>query len=316
VNALAAAVADHLVWLATHGYAQSTVRTRRYELGYFCAFAEERDVTEVGGVTPSLLDSYQRHLFHLKKRNGQPLTFKTQSHRLAPLRTFGAWLATTGLLPYDPAATLVLPKTERRLPEVTLSADEVEAVLAGPDTTTPAGLRDRAVLEVFYSTAMRRAELIGLQVTDVDFSRGTAFIRQGKGGTDRHVPMGGRAQGWVLRYLDEARPHFATVPDPGTLFLNSVGKPLGAELLSTRVARYVRAAAPTKKGSCHLFRHTCATLMLEGGADVRYVAELLGHRNLETTMLYTRVSLAKLREVHARCHPAEHHGALDPTGQP
>lgn len=300
------AVADHLVWLATHGYAETTVRTRRYELGYFCDFCSERDVTEVTGLTPTLIDSYQRHLFHLRKKDGQPLTFRTQSHRLSPLRTFGSWLARTALLPYDPAASLVLPKRERRLPEVTLSADEVEAVLAGPDTTTASGLRDRAILEVFYSTAMRRSELIGLLVGDVDFARGTVFIRQGKGAVDRHVPIGERAQRWVLRYLDEARPSLVRLPDPRALFLSGAGKAFIPEQLSRQVGAYVRAAAPAKKGSCHLFRHTCATLLLDAGADVRYVAELLGHRNLETTMIYTRVSLSKLREVHARCHPAEH----------
>jgi len=313
VNALRSAVADHLVWLATHGYAETTVRTRRYELGYFCEFAEERGLSTPSEVTPSLVDSYQRHLFHLKKANGQPLTFKTQSHRLVPLKMLFSWLATSERIAFNPAATLVLPKTERRLPEATLTREEVEAVLAVPDTTTAPGLRDRAILEVFYSTAIRRAELIGLRNGDIDYARGTLFVRQGKGGIDRHVPIGQRAIDWVLRYHDESRPLLCSTPDPGRLFLSTTGDGLCPEALSRLVSSYIHAAVPDKRGSCHLFRHTCATLMLDAGADVRYVAELLGHRKLDTTMIYTRVSVAKLREVHAKCHPAER-GHPAPSG--
>jgi integrase/recombinase XerD len=162
-------------------------------------------------------------------------------------------------------------------------------------------------LEVFYSSAIRRMELIALRVCDIDHGRGTLFVRLGKGGRDRHVPIGERALSWVRRYCDEARPHFALTPDGGTLFLNAQGAPLGPDALSRHVTAYVRSGAPHKRGSCHLFRHSCATLLLDAGADVRYVAEMLGHQKLETTMIYTRVSLAKLSAVHAACHPAENH---------
>jgi len=225
-----------------------------------------------------------------------------------PVKDFFSYLAKTGAIVFDPALTLTLPKTERRLPEAVLSVEEVEAVLAGPDTTTPLGLRDRAILEVFYSTAIRRMELINLHVSDIDMARGSLFVRQGKGARDRFVPIGEGARYWVSRYLHQVRPQLQRDTLQATLFLSTTGRPLVSDVLTRLVGAYIRAGAGAKKGSCHLFRHTTATLMLDAGADVRHVAEMLGHQKLDTTMQYTRVSMAKLQEVHARCHPAEQVG--------
>lgn len=302
---LARAVAEHLDWLAVHGYADTTIRARGYHLAQLVGFLHDLDLTEPPEVTFAALESYQRHIHRSRNsRTGGPLSFRTQAQRLIPVKLFFAWLTARGQLPLDPAAGLQLPKTEHRLPEATLSAEEVEAVLAGPDTTSPLGLRDRAILEVFYSAAIRRAELIHLHVHDLDHARGTLFVRHGKGGKDRHVPIGSRALAWVDRYSDLVRPSLARHPDPGVLFLSATGGPLCPDWLSRTVAAYIDAGAPGKHGSCHLFRHTAATLMLDGGADIRYVGEMLGHAKLETTQLYTRVSIAKLRAVHAACHPA------------
>jgi integrase/recombinase XerD len=299
------AVEDYFTWLLSHGYSKATVHARRYYLANLVSFLEDLDVADLKLVTPSLLESYQRHLFHHRKRDGQPLSFRTQSQRLIPVKGFFGWLTRQGLLPLDPAASLQLPKNERRLPEAVLSVEEVEAVLAGPDTTTLLGVRDRAILEVFYSTAIRRLELAHLRVTDVDQARGSVFVRQGKGARDRFVPIGARALGWVDRYLKNAREEMVRSPREETLFLSATGGPLASDVLSRMMSAYVKAGAPTKSGSCHLFRHTTATLMLDAGADVRHVAEMLGHQKLDTTMGYTRVSMAKLQEVHSKCHPAE-----------
>lgn len=299
------AVTDYLTWCGVHGYAEGTLRARRYYLASFVSFLDEREVLDVTDVTATVLDSYQRHLYHQKKADGRPLSFRTQSQRLIPVKGLFAWLTRSEVLSFDPSLSLVLPKTEHRVPEAVLSGDEVEAVLAGPDTTTPLGLRDRAMLEVFYSTAIRRSELLHLRMTDIDFARRTLFVRQGKGSRDRFVPIGERACRWVLRYLDEVRPALDRSRSNSTLFLSVAGGPIAADVISRVVSAYVSAGAPAKKGSCHLFRHTAATLMLDAGADVRFIAEMLGHQKLETTMNYTRVSMAKLQEVHARCHPAE-----------
>ena len=299
------AVTDFLTWCAVHGYSEGTLRARRYYLASFVTFCESRELYDVASISPSVLDSYQRHLYHQKKVNGLALSFRTQAQRLIPVKGLFAWLTRTGELSYDPSIALALPKVEHRVPEAVLSIDEVEAILAGPDTTTSLGLRDRAVLEVFYSTAIRRAELLHLRVADVDHARHTLFVRQGKGARDRFVPIGERACQWVQRYLDEVRPELERARDHPALFLSVTGGAIAPDVMSRLVSAYVQAAVPSKKGSCHLFRHTAATLMLDAGADVRFIAEMLGHQKLETTMTYTRVSMVKLQEVHARCHPAE-----------
>ncbi len=300
---LALVAEEYLGWLRSHGYAKTTVAGRAHHLRDLVEFLAALDITEPASVSFSALESYQRHLFHHKKANGAPLSFRTQAQRIIPVKSFFAWMLTQGRVPFDPAVGLVLPKAEHRLPEATLSAEEAEAVLQGPDVTTILGVRDRAILEVLYSTAIRRAELIGLRIWDVDHARGTVFVRQGKGARDRHVPIGARALLWVARYFDLVRPKLVA-KETDVLFLSASGEPLCADWLSRTTKAYIAAGAPGKRGSCHLFRHTAATLMLEGGADIRYVSEMLGHAKLETTALYTRVSIAKLRAVHAATHPA------------
>ena len=297
-TALGRAAEDYLMWLSSHGYAQTTVANRRHHLDDLVEFLAERDMAEPKAVSFTALESYQRHLFHHKKRDGAPLSFRTQAQRIIGAKGFFSWMTSHGLIALDPASGIVLPKAEHRLPEATLSAEEADTVLSGPDVTTALGLRDRAVMEVFYSTAIRRAELIALKLWDIDHERGTVFVRQGKGGRDRYTPIGPRALSWVDRYLELVRPRLV-VGKTDTLFLSASGAPLCPDWLSRTVTAYISAGAPKKPGSCHMFRHTAATLMLEGGADIRYVGEMLGHAKLETTAIYTRVSIAKL----PRCTP-------------
>ena len=161
------------------------------------------------------------------------------------------------------------------------------------------------MLEVLYSTGIRRLEVVKLKLTDVDLDGRTVFIFEGKGKKDRMIPIGERAVLWVRKYLAEARPRLAREPDEGFVFLTNVGEFLAANYLTEIVQKYVDKSGIGKPGSCHLFRHTMATLMLEGGADVRYVQAMLGHSQLSTTEIYTHVSIRKLKEVHDRTHPAK-----------
>jgi integrase/recombinase XerD len=161
------------------------------------------------------------------------------------------------------------------------------------------------MMEILYSTGLRRQELVRLRLDDLEPERGVLRVREGKGRKDRVVPIGSRALGWVVRYLREVRPGLVVAPDEGSLFLTRYGGPFRPGALSVHLRWYVRRALPGKAGSCHVFRHTAATLMMENGADVRSVQELLGHATLETTQVYTHVSVAKLKAVHAATHPAE-----------
>jgi integrase/recombinase XerD len=172
----------------------------------------------------------------------------------------------------------------------------------------PMGVRDRAILETLYSTGMRRRELIGLQLFDLDRERGTVMIRQGKGKKDRMIPIGERALTWIDRYQHEVRPGLVVGRDPAvlsTLFLTHLGEPFTPNRLTQLVRGYIQAADLGKSGSCHLFRHTMATLMLENGADIRYIQAMLGHAELSTTQIYTQVSIRKLKEIHTATHPGK-----------
>jgi len=161
-------------------------------------------------------------------------------------------------------------------------------LLAVPDLKTGIGIRDRAILETLYSTGIRGLELIHLKLYDVDTERGTIMIRQGKGKKDRMLPIGARALAWIVKYRDDVRPELACGADDGTLFLTTLGEAFAPNRLTQMVREYVDAADTGKRGSCHLFRHTMATLMLENGADMRYIQAMLGHAELSTTQIYTR----------------------------
>jgi integrase/recombinase XerD len=282
-----------------------SIKSRIAELRPFLLWAQERDLTRPDQITRSILESYQRHLLTLRKTNGHPLSVTTHRHRLQIIQVYFAWLCRERILEANPASELILPKRQQRLPEQPLSLQEIDTLLGVPDITDPLGLRDRAIIELFYSTGIRRAELCALTLTDVRHDRQILFVRLGKGGKDRVVPLGSRAMRWLNTYLDRSRPKLQLNPNETALFLSSYGEPYTPGAMSRLIRGYLMQSGLTRPGSCHLLRHTCATHMLEGGADVRYVQELLGHAKLDTTAIYTRVSIQTLAAVHARCHPAE-----------
>jgi len=301
---LAAHTVDYLEWIRSRNFSERTVASRVQMLRAFASWCADRGVTRSAEVTRPILERYQRWLFHYRKADGKPLTFHTQQIRLVSIRAFFKHLARQNRILSNPASDLDLPRRERRLPRESLTPQEAERVLAQPDVEKPLGLRDRAILEVFYSTGLRRMELANLGLYDMDAERGTLMIRQGKGKKDRVVPIGERAVAWALKYREEARPELVSGSDPGTLFVNELGESIGLDWLSIMVRRYVEKARVGKKGSCHLFRHTLATVMLEGGADVRYIQEMLGHERLDTTQVYTQVSIRALKAIHNATHPA------------
>ncbi len=251
-----------------------------------------------------MLDSYQRSLYYRRKPDGSPITFRAQVVRLVPVRTFFRYLARANRILYNPASELELPKREHRLPRAVLSATEAERILSLPPIGEPLGLRDRTMLELLYATGVRRSELANLKIFDVDVERQTLMVRQGKGKKDRMIPTGARAAAWTRRYLVDARPRLARAPDDGTLFLTLEGEPFTVDRLTNLAGLYVRRSGVGKPGACHLFRHTMATLMLEGGADIRFIQQMLGHADISSTQIYTQVSLAALTAVHAATHPA------------
>jgi integrase/recombinase XerD len=317
---------DFLAWTAARQYSAMTVKARRIELGYFIDWCEERSIRRPDEVTRGMLERYRQHIFqYRRKTDGAPLSHQTQAKRLISVRAFFQWLARQHHLLYNPASELELPKQQQRLPRHILSVAEVEQVLNACDTSEPLGLRDRAMLETLYSTGMRRAELTNLRADDLDLNRGTVFVRQGKGAKDRVVPIGERACRWVERYLFQVRPDLVDVDDDGTLFLAKHGEGMQAKQLSVIVRNAIGRANLERfqdthpNAACHLLRHACATHMLENGADIRYIQALLGHADLSTTEVYTRVSIQQLKAVHEKTHPARmpgHRAAQTPTPGP
>lgn len=296
-------VAEYCEWLAVRGYAQGTIHGHRGSLAWLAGWLAERGVSRPSEVTKPMIDAYQRALYYRRKADGQPLSFRAQHGRLVPVRIFFRWLMRSNRILYNPASEIELPKTEQRLPRAVMSAEEAELVLACPDLSRPIGVRDRAMLEVLYATGIRRAELVNLTVFALDIERGTLMVRQGKGKKDRMIPLGQRAGAWCSRYLAEVRPKFAVEPDDGTLFLTWDGARFSVPSMTDHVRGYVKRSGVGKPGGCHLFRHTMATLMLEGGADIRYIQQMLGHADISSTQVYTQVSLKALQAVHAATHP-------------
>ena len=294
-----------LEWMRVKNYSVRTIDNRQLYLQYFIVWAEDRGLTRPAEITKPILERYQRSLYHHRKADGQPLSFRSQSSRLVPIRAWFKWLARHNHILYNPASELELPRLERRLPKHVLTIRESEAVLSVPNVTEPLGLRDRAILETLYSTGIRRMEVVNLKLYDMDVDRGTLMVRQGKGHKDRMVPIGGRAIAWINRYITEVRPRLVLDPADVTLFITHLGEGFTTNRLTQLVREYIDAADIGKRGSCHLFRHTMATLMLENGADIRFIQAMLGHAKLETTQIYTQVSIRKLKEIHEATHPAK-----------
>ena len=289
--------------LEIRNYSAHTVKNLHANLRVFLTWCDERGLLTPAEISPEVLKRFQRQLYHHRKTNGDRLSFSAQRQRLSAVKRLYRWLLKERVVDWNPTDTIDLPRTELRLPKAVLSIREAERVLAQPDLSTPVGVRDRAILETLYSTGIRRQEAVDLDLYSIDVEGGVLTVRQGKGKKDRMIPIGRRALEWIERYVEEVRPELVMAPDDGALFLTTKRGRFSPERMSTLVRQHVAAANLGKHGSCHLFRHTMATLMLEGGADIRFIQAMLGHVSLEATQVYTRVAIRKLKEVHELSHP-------------
>jgi len=305
-NGLYPYLARFLEWgEVLEGVSKDTTKRRDSALRRFIEWCDQRGIHAPQEVTLPILERYQRHLYYYRKSDGEPLSTGSQHVMLTPIKAFFKWLTREKYIPSNPASEMQLPGKPKRLPKVILHQTEVETLLNQPDLGTPQGVRDRALLEVLYATGMRRMELCHLGLYDLDQRRCAVLIRAGKGNKDRMVPLGDRALAWVNKYLEEVHPLLITALHRDRLFLTDYGEPFTRAVLSGHVKKLMIQAGIDKHGSCHLLRHACATHMLENGADIRYIQALLGHEELNSTQIYTRVSIEKLKEIHAATHPAK-----------
>ena len=284
-----------------------TLEGEEYRLRLFASWlsAEREKLRSLVEIDRSVLDDYAIYLGVYEDADGHRLKASTRHAYLSAVRSFFTWLESRGKLLLNPAEDLALPKVPKRLPRGVLTAEEVTRVLRVPDLETPLGLRNRTLLELLYSTGIRNAELRALKLADLNFAEGLVTVHEGKGTKDRVVPMGEAAASFLRRYLDESRPSLRRSRFEEHVILSRFGKALSKAQLIRLMEATGRKAGLGKPLTCHGLRHSCATHMLQGGADIRHIQEMLGHATLSATEIYTHVAPTDLKRVHARCHPRE-----------
>ena len=295
----------YLALCLAKGQSPETVAAKLSGLKLFFRWYGAQGLRGLQELTLDVMDGYQEMLHQYKQPDRQrPLSKGTIRNRLTVVRVFMQSMYLKGMLAENPLARFELPSPGRRLPMAIFSEAEIEKMLAQALVYGHKGIRDRAVLETYYATGIRRSELGRLLVDDLDMAKRMLRVNRGKGDKDRMVPIAKRACEWIMHYLHRIRPGLETIHSGMTLFLTNEGEPFTPRKLSGLAAKYVKLAGIRKPGACNLYRHATATLMLENGADIRHVQEMLGHADISTTQIYTHVTITKLREVYERTHPA------------
>ncbi len=299
------AVKRYLEDCTARGETPRTVEGKSCNLAAFIRWCHHHHLRHCEDVTEAQLEWYRSYVSHyVDSRRRKPLDIATQRNRLGAVKVFFRRLHFLHCISSNPAAFYELPPVPHRIPHSVLSEQEIELILAHTLLYGERGIRDRAILETFYATGIRRMELGHLTLPDVDLVTGVLLINAGKGRKDRRVPMARRTVGWIRRYLDEVRPVIELPESGSVLFLSMKGSPLTPNQLSRLAGKYIRRAGVNKSGACHVWRHSAATLMLENGAGLRQIQEMLGHASISTTQIYTHVTIKQLREVYQQCHPA------------
>ncbi len=294
----------YLNYLKTLGRTANTLRSNKFELQWFMKFLTAEKVYQLEDLTTQILEEYQQELAFYLTAKGRQLSLKTQSHRLIIVRGFTRFLKEKDYLINDPGERIKLPKIPDALPKVILSEKEIQKLMNAPDMQTNQGYRDRIILEILYDTAIRRDETRNIKLSDLDLEAG--YIRiTGKGNKQRVVPLSDRVCKLTQNYLMLVRTYFIKDNDPGYLFLNRWGKQMHPMAVWWAVKRYLPTAGINKRVSTHTMRHSCATHMLKNGAPIRYIQEMLGHASLDSTQVYTRVTINDLKEIHQKFHPGE-----------
>jgi integrase/recombinase XerD len=278
VPAYLADVRALLEWLEEHGIELQEVRTQD-------------------------LLAYQADLLAARKPDGRPYSASLHTNRITAMKSFFRFLYRRGFLLQDPAAAVEYPRVEHRLPANVLTRQEARRIVEAPDAGTNASLRDRAILETFYATGLRVSELSRLTLQDVDTEERLLRVVQGKGGKDRNLPLTAAAAEALAAYLQQARPRMRGARRSPLLFLAPRGGRMHTSTLNDVVHLWAKKVGIKRRVTCHTFRHSVATHLLKGGADIRHIQALLGHGSLQTTERYTRVEISDLKDVIRRAHP-------------
>ncbi|WP_018131896.1 site-specific tyrosine recombinase XerD [Effusibacillus pohliae] len=277
------------------GLSQNTLESYQRDLIAYTEFLQRSGVADVNQTRRANIIAYLADL----QQKGRATS--TISRNLASIRAFYSFLLRDGLIDGDPAANLESPKIEKRLPQV-LTVEDVEALLDSPDLKTSTGLRDKAMLELLYASGIRVSELVSLNVDDVNLNMG--FLKcYGKGAKERIIPLGSVALQMLEEYLNRARAKLLRDRSETSLFVNHHGQRLTRQGFWKIIKKYAKAANINKEITPHTLRHSFATHLLENGADLRSVQEMLGHADISTTQIYTHITKSRLKEVYAKTHP-------------
>ena len=280
------------------GYAEATMESYRKGLDQFRRYLAAGNVTDLRTVTHRMITDYQASVM------AEPVAMETKALKLRPVKRLFEYLVSAHKLLINPTEGIVETCRRHRRIGPVLTVDEVGKLMAQPNLSLKTGIRDRAILEVLYATGIRLNELLTLEVYDADLSDKVLFIRKGKGRRQRVVPLGKTATAWLREYLEKIRGrHARKDPRQRRLFLLNTGAALTPASIRTGLRNYRIRAGIKKPVSPHTLRRTCATHLLQAGADIRYIQKLLGHRRLRTTQGYTKVMPVEIKQTHARTHP-------------
>jgi integrase/recombinase XerD len=295
---------QYLQYLHALGRSPHTIKGARYDLNVFIRFLDSERVYELDDLNRDIIAEYQQDLAFRITHKGTLLSTRSQSQLLSVVRGFTRFLKENDYLLNDPGESIKLPRNPKKLPKSILTIEEVNKLLNAPDTRSNRGYRNRIMLEVLYDTGIRRSEVLGIMLKDMDLDAGYIQVL-GKGNKERVVPLSKRVCDMIRSYTLAVRPHFIQGDDPGFLFLNRWGGQMHPNAVWAVVKGCAKLARLKKNVSTHTLRHTCATHMLRNGAPIRHIQEMLGHESLESTQVYTRVTINDLKEIHARYHPSE-----------
>lgn len=296
---------DHMFGFKEHmkvkNYSPATVKSYSQQLQGFLDYLKDIHSTDLKRVTGDTLKGYQ-----LKLAKSKSYTRDTISVKLRSVKRFFEYLEETNHILINPAEYIKEPKKETRLPRVVLNKNEVQKILDIPNLSTKTGIRDRTILEVFYSTGIRLEEMINLTIYDCDLQGGMLRVNKGKFAKDRVIPLGKHAIKFIKEYITHIRPHYTRKNKSSRiLFVNQSGKPISKQIIEIMVKTCARTAKIKKKVTPHTFRHTFATELVRNGADIRAVQKMLGHSSLKVTHIYMRVAGVEVKKTHKKHHPRE-----------
>jgi len=303
---LLSAYSEHL---KIRNYAPSSIGHYTQHLHGFFAWLTENTIRDVKKITRGLLTDWQATITARPDYAAATVAMKVRA-----VKRFFAYLEETNHILINPAEYLKEPKKETRLPRTVLTDREVRKILEQPNLSTLTGIRDRTILEVFYSTGLRLEELIALTIYDADLQGGLLRVNKGKGAKDRVIPLGKHASAFLKEYSSRVRPRLTSNNKPSrTLFVNRAGHPVSRQVIELMVRTCAHKAGSAKKVTPHVFRHSFATALVRNGADITAVQKMLGHATLKVTQLYTKVAGVEVKKTHAASHPREKDKADDAT---